>query len=86
VRYAFSSVGWALVVTTAILTAGFLVMSLSAFQLNAGMGQLTAIVIVFALVADFTLLPAILLRGTKQESESNATEVYGHVISTSEAA
>ncbi len=61
VRYAFRSVGKALVVTTIILTIGFSILGLSSFRLNNWMGQLTAIVIVFALLADFVLLPAVLL-------------------------
>lgn len=61
VRYAFHSVGNALVVTTIILTVGFSILGLSTFRLNNWMGQLTAIVIVFALIADFVLLPAVLL-------------------------
>lgn len=61
VRYAFRTVGRALVITTLILTVGFSILGLSAFRLNNWMGQLTAIVIVFALIADFVLLPAVLL-------------------------
>jgi len=61
VRYAFHPVGKALFTTTAILTVGFAILSLSTFRLNAWMGQLTAIVIVCALLADFFLLPAVLL-------------------------
>jgi len=61
VRYAFSTVGTALWVTTAILVAGFAILSLSSFQINAALGQLTAITLVMALFADFLLLPAILI-------------------------
>ncbi len=62
VVYAFSSVGSALLITSAVLVAGFLVLATSAFQLNAGMGLLTAIVISFAIVADFLLLPSLLIK------------------------
>jgi len=62
VRYAFSTVGMALWVTSLVLIAGFLVLSQSAFQVNSGMGLLTAIVIVFALIADFLFLPPLLIR------------------------
>jgi len=62
VRYAFSSVGWALFVTSVVLVAGFLVLAMSSFKLNSGMGTLTAIVIAFALVADFLLLPPLLMK------------------------
>lgn len=62
VRYAFSTVGMALWVTSLVLAAGFLVLSQSAFQVNSGMGLLTAIVIAFALVADFLFLPPLLMK------------------------
>lgn len=62
VVYAFSTVGRALVVTSFVLIAGFLVLSLSSFELNSGMGLLTAIVIAFALLADFLLLPTLLIK------------------------
>lgn len=61
VRYAFSTVGTALWVTSLILVAGFLVLAQSAFEVNAGMGLLTAITIVFALIADFLFLPPLLM-------------------------
>lgn len=62
VRYAFSTVGMALWVTSLVLAAGFLVLSQSAFQVNSGMGLLTAIVIAFALIADFLFLPPLLIK------------------------
>ncbi|HBE92418.1 MAG TPA: RND transporter, partial [Gammaproteobacteria bacterium] len=68
VRYAFTSVGRALLVTSIVLIAGFLVLALSAFKLNSGMGLLTALVIALALVADFLLLPPLLM---KLEEKSN---------------
>lgn len=61
VRYAFSSVGIALWVTTAVLVAGFLVLSRSAFELNAAMGLMTAITIAIALFVDFFFLPPLLM-------------------------
>jgi len=61
VRYAFSTVGTALWFTTAILVAGFAVLSLSTFAVNAVLGQLTAIALVCAVFTDFLLLPALLL-------------------------
>lgn len=61
VRYAFHNVGRALVVTTFILVIGFAILSTSPFRLNSWMGQLTAIVITFALLADFIMLPALLI-------------------------
>jgi predicted RND superfamily exporter protein len=62
VRYAFATVGSALIVTSFILVAGFLVLTLSPFGLNAGMGLLTAIVLLVALGADLLFLPPLLMR------------------------
>ena len=62
VRYAFSTVGIALWVTSAALVAGFLVLATSSFKLNSGMGLLTAIVIALALIVDFLLLPPLLIK------------------------
>ena len=61
VRYAFYSVGQALIVTSVVLIAGFLILSLSAFDLNGNMGRMTAITIALALVADLLILPALLM-------------------------
>ncbi len=61
IRYAFSTVGQALWVTSAILIVGFSVLSFSTFKINGDMGMLTAIAITMALIADFLLLPTILL-------------------------
>lgn len=68
VRYAFATVGVAMLVTTTALVAGFLVLSYSTFEMNAGMGLLTALVLAIALVADFTLLPALLMWLEKRPS------------------
>jgi predicted RND superfamily exporter protein len=68
VRYAFSTVGVALWVTTMVLFAGFMVLAQSAFELNAGMGLLTAITIVIALFLDFFLLPPILIKTSEKPS------------------
>jgi len=62
VRYTFSSVGDALLSTTVILIAGFYVLTRSTFAMNSDMGLLTAVTIGFALLADFLLLPALLIR------------------------
>ena len=62
VRYAFTTVGRALIITSVILGAGFLVLSTSSFEINSAMGLLTAIVITLALAADFLLLPPLLMK------------------------
>ena len=70
VRYAFATVGRALVVTSAVLVAGFAVLALSAFQLNQSLGLLTALAIFAALVADFLLLPPLLLAIDKEKKHA----------------
>lgn len=62
VRYAFRTVGLALVVTSIVLAAGFLVLSMSAFNMNADMAIMTTFTITFALLADFFLLPPLLMK------------------------
>ena len=66
VRYAFTHVGRALITTSIVLVAGFMVLAQSHFELNSGMGLLTAIVIAFALVADFFFLPPLLMKLEKK--------------------
>jgi predicted RND superfamily exporter protein len=61
VRYAFSTVGRALVVTSAILAIGFGILATSAFDLNASMGRMTAMTIALALLVDFLFLPPLLM-------------------------
>lgn len=86
VRYAFHTVGRALWITTVVLVAGFSVLAMSSFRLNADMGQLSAIVIFIALVVDFLFLPTLLMlfdkaaysqntgmKKTPSESEKNVT-------------
>ena len=73
VRYAFTTVGKALIITSIVLVVGFLILATSSFELNSGMGLLTAIVIAFALFADFLLLPAILMKIEGKTDEKNIT-------------
>ncbi len=61
VRYAFQTAGRALFTTTAVLVAGFLIIVLSPFIPTAQVGLLTALIVGFALAADFLLLPPLLL-------------------------
>jgi len=68
VRYAFHTVGKALWTTSAVLIAGFLVLTRSPFELNSGMGLLSAITIGLALLADFLLLPTLLMTLDKKGS------------------
>ena len=60
VHYAFDTAGRALVTTTIVLVAGFLIFAFSPLIPTAQVGILTAMIIGFALIADLTLLPALL--------------------------
>ena len=60
-REALSQVGLALVITSTVLFVGFALFATSGFLLTVHFGVLTAIVIAVALVADFFLLPPLLL-------------------------
>ncbi|MBB3061500.1 efflux RND transporter permease subunit [Microbulbifer rhizosphaerae] len=62
IHRALVEVGPALVVTTLILAVGFLLISLSAFQINASMGLVVAATVVLALLFDLLVLPVVLLR------------------------
>ncbi len=73
VRCAFRSVGQALATTTVIFVAGFLILVLSPFIPTAQVGLLIAMIIGFALLADLTHLPSLLMavdRGAGGESPS----------------
>ena len=71
VRYSFRTVGVALVTTSVIVAAGFLVLTQSGFKINSSLGLLTAITIAFALMADFLFLPPLLM---KVDREKNGIE------------
>ncbi|MFV2057084.1 MAG: RND family transporter [Thiohalomonadales bacterium] len=77
VRYAFTTVGTALLTTSIVLVVGFMVLATSTFQLNAGMGQLTAIVIALALIADFFLLPPLLMKLDGEKNEQDDEDQQG---------
>lgn len=62
VQYAFNNVGVALLVTSAVLIAGFMILAQSHFEINSGMGLLTSIIIALALTIDFMLLPPLLIK------------------------
>jgi len=62
IRYSFGTVGTAMWITTVTLVAGFLVLTLSGYKMNADMGLLSAITLSLALLMDFLFLPALLLK------------------------
>lgn len=70
VRYAFRTVGTALFVSTMVLIAGFFILSLSTFKMNAYLGMMVALTIAIALVVDFLLLPGLLVTLDKRRSKS----------------
>ena len=68
VRAAFRGVGKALWTTTAVLSLGFLVFASSGFELSWALGLLITMTIVFALLADFLLLPPLLMAIDRKKS------------------
>ncbi|MEM7259493.1 MAG: MMPL family transporter [Pseudomonadota bacterium] len=70
IRETMQSVGVALWITSMALIAGFGVLFLSGFKVNAEMGVLSAVTILIALIADYLLLPAVLLRFDRRVSVS----------------
>ncbi|NNF51281.1 MAG: MMPL family transporter, partial [Gammaproteobacteria bacterium] len=85
VRYAFSTVGVALLVTTLILVAGFMVLAQSSFEINGVMSILTAIGIALALIVDFFFLPPLLMAvdGDPESKVSPITEVKDEPVPVS---
>jgi len=67
IHYAFSSVGVAIVATSTVLIAGFMILAQSSFALNSQMALLTSVAILMALFVDFLLLPVLLLRIDRQK-------------------
>ena len=72
IRYAFSTVGAALLVTTVALTVGFLILAQSTFDVNASMGMMTAMTILIALAFDLLFLPGLLMRFDRGGSDKRA--------------
>lgn len=62
VRYAFSSAVGAIGVTTLVLISGFLVMMLSHYRMMSEMGLMCGMIIALALMSDFFLTPALLMK------------------------
>ena len=61
IRVGLATVGRAHFITATVLVLGFLILGTSSFALNAGMGLMTALVIVLALLAEFLFLPPLLI-------------------------
>lgn len=75
IRYAFRTVGPAIMTTTAILSVGFAVLAASTFKVNAELGLLTAMAIVIALIFDLLFLPALLMLGKNETETEHAKPV-----------
>ncbi len=67
IRYAFSTVGTALVVTTIVLVFGFIILAQSGFGMNSGMAKITALTITLALIIDFIMLPSLLIATSREK-------------------
>lgn len=66
IRYAFDTVGAALMVTSVALAAGFAVLGQSDFDVNSSMGNMVAMTIMLAVVFDLLFLPALLMKVDKK--------------------
>ncbi len=73
-RYAFSTVGFALVVTSCALIGGFMVLASSGFRVNSDLAQLSMITIAFAIIADFLFLPPLLMKLENLKKNLNKKE------------
>ncbi|MEM8791552.1 MAG: outer membrane lipoprotein-sorting protein [Pseudomonadota bacterium] len=79
VRYTFRSVGMALFVTTVGLVAGFSILAQSGFAVNGDLAKLTALTISLALIADFLLLPSLLIWLDKAREPAKAATAVSAV-------
>ena len=78
IHYAFQMVGTALWVSAVVLIVGFSVLAWSDFSMNANMGIFVALIVAVALVADFLMLPSLLLlidRDKKEPADAPASAV-----------
>ncbi len=73
VRYAFRTVGRALVVTTIVLVIGFAVLATSKFAMNSDMGLMTGGIISIALATVFLMLPPLLIRLEADRAEISSS-------------
>jgi predicted RND superfamily exporter protein len=84
VRYAFNTVGNAMMITTASLVGGFLVLTYSGYSMNSDMGLLSAITITIALLMDFFFLPVLLMKIDSKSYELIYQEEHDEVLSAAE--
>ncbi|MEE9577635.1 MAG: MMPL family transporter, partial [Gemmatimonadota bacterium] len=84
VRYAFRTVGTAILGTTFIVAVGFAMLGLSTFRVTSYMGLLTSLTVATALFIDFLLLPTLLLAFDRKKTES--PETSGNLTRVAKAA
>lgn len=75
ILYAFRQVATPLIYTSLILVAGFGSLTRSEFVLNSDLGLYCTMIIVLALLADFILLPAVILKFDKDKIEDKSKVV-----------
>jgi predicted RND superfamily exporter protein len=85
-REAMQDVGRALLITSLALVCGFLVLTLSVLDSQATYGILLAVTIVTALIADFLLMPALVLTFQPFGPEGNRSEAVAPVTLQEEVA
>ncbi|NND65498.1 MAG: MMPL family transporter, partial [Gammaproteobacteria bacterium] len=84
IHFTLTTVGVALVVTSIVLVAGFMVLAQSNFMINATMGHLSAIGISTALFIDFLLLPPLLMLLDRKDYRSQRAPKEPKEIKTNE--
>jgi len=75
VQYAYTRVGSALLITTAALVAGFMVLATSSFKQNSDLGMITSLAITVALLFDLFLLPVLLLALDSQKTPEETKNI-----------
>ncbi len=76
VTYAFQTAGRAVFTTTTVLVAGFLILLFAPFVPTAQVGLLTALIVGFALICDFLLLPPLLIVMERHTRSSRAAKGF----------
>jgi predicted RND superfamily exporter protein len=84
VRYSFHTVGNAMMITTASLVGGFLVLTWSGYSMNSDMGLLSAITITIALLMDFFFLPVLLMKTDGKTDELILEEDNDDILSAAD--
>ena len=59
-----------MLITTAALVGGFIILSFSGFRMNSDMATMAAITLTLALVLDFLFLPILLINVEENENEA----------------